>query len=110
MEPRGAPHGPHRRAADRPWPRVGAVAARSARGLALSPVLTSPLARARETCELAGLGAQAEALEDLLEWDYGDYEGLTSAQIERLRPGWSLWRDGCPGASKRATWPRGRTG
>jgi probable phosphoglycerate mutase len=63
-------------------------------------VLTSPLARARETCELAGLGAQAEVQEDLLEWDYGEYEGLTSAQIERLRPDWSLWRDGCPGGER----------
>ncbi len=54
-------------------------------------------ARARETCELTGLAAQARVGEDLREWDYGEYEGLTSAQIERLRPGWSLWRDGCPG-------------
>lgn len=63
-------------------------------------VLTSPLTRARETCELAGLGAQAEVDEDLLEWDYGEYEGLTSAQIECLRPGWSLWGDGCPGGER----------
>jgi broad specificity phosphatase PhoE len=60
-------------------------------------VLVSPLRRARETCELAGLGGQASVREDLHEWDYGEYEGLTSAQIEALRPGWSLWRDGCPG-------------
>jgi broad specificity phosphatase PhoE len=60
-------------------------------------VLVSPLQRARETCELAGLGGQASVREDLHEWDYGEYEGLTSAQIEALRPGWSLWRDGCPG-------------
>ncbi len=63
-------------------------------------VLTSPLARARETCELAGLGDHAQAREELLEWDYGEYEGLTSEQIERLRPGWSLWRDGCPGGER----------
>ncbi len=60
-------------------------------------VLRSPLRRARETCELAGLGAAAQPREDLVEWDYGEYEGLTSAQIQAARPGWSLWRDGCPG-------------
>jgi probable phosphoglycerate mutase len=60
-------------------------------------VLLSPSQRARETCELCGLAGDAEPCEDLLEWDYGDYEGLTSPQIEELRPGWNLWRDGCPG-------------
>jgi broad specificity phosphatase PhoE len=60
-------------------------------------VLVSPARRARETCELCGLGEQAAVREDLHEWDYGDYEGLTSAEIDALRPGWSLWRDGCPG-------------
>jgi probable phosphoglycerate mutase len=60
-------------------------------------VLVSPLRRARETCELCGLGDRAEACEELHEWDYGDYEGLTTAEILALRPGWSLWRDGCPG-------------
>jgi broad specificity phosphatase PhoE len=59
-------------------------------------VLVSPLRRARETCELCGLGEQAEVLNDLHEWDYGEYEGLTTAEIHALRPGWSLWRDGCP--------------
>jgi broad specificity phosphatase PhoE len=59
-------------------------------------VLVSPSARARETCELCGLGAQAQVRTDLLEWDYGAYEGLTTPQIERERPDWSLWRDGCP--------------
>jgi probable phosphoglycerate mutase len=59
-------------------------------------VLSSPLSRARETCELAGLGDRAELTDDLLEWDYGDYEGRTSADIRRERPGWLLWRDGCP--------------
>ncbi len=60
-------------------------------------VLVSPSRRARETCELSGQGAGALLRPDLLEWDYGDYEGLTSAEIGALAPGWSLWRDGCPG-------------
>jgi probable phosphoglycerate mutase len=60
-------------------------------------VLSSPLQRARETCALAGLAEQEEApCPNLMEWDYGDYEGLTSAQIRELRPDWVLWRDGCP--------------
>jgi broad specificity phosphatase PhoE len=65
-------------------------------------VLVSPSQRARETCELAGLGAQVSVNEDLLEWDYGDYDGMTSAEIEARRPGWSLWRDGCPGGETAA--------
>jgi broad specificity phosphatase PhoE len=65
-------------------------------------VLVSPSQRARETCELCGLADAAEPCEDLLEWDYGDYEGLTSAQIEELRPGWNLWRDGCPNGESAA--------
>jgi probable phosphoglycerate mutase len=60
-------------------------------------VLASPLRRARETCELSGLGALARVAPELLEWDYGDYEGLTTPQIRERRPDWSLWRDGCPG-------------
>jgi len=64
--------------------------------VAFDRVLCSPLSRARETCELAGLGDRAELTDDLLEWDYGDYEGRTSADIRADRPGWLLWRDGCP--------------
>ncbi|MGH2891103.1 MAG: histidine phosphatase family protein [Solirubrobacteraceae bacterium] len=60
-------------------------------------VLCSPLRRARETCELAGFASVAEICEDLREWDYGDYEGLTTAQIRERDPDWSLWRDGCLG-------------
>jgi broad specificity phosphatase PhoE len=60
-------------------------------------VLCSPLRRARETCERAGFGEVAEICEELHEWDYGEYEGLTSAQIRARDPGWNLWRDGCPG-------------
>jgi probable phosphoglycerate mutase len=60
-------------------------------------VLTSPLGRARQTCELAGLGAAARVDRDLMEWNYGEYEGLTPKQIDAKRPGWLLFRDGCPG-------------
>ena len=63
-------------------------------GRQFSLVLTSPLQRARETCDLAGYGAVAEVDDNLREWDYGDYEGRTSSQIRNLRPGWFLWRDG----------------
>jgi probable phosphoglycerate mutase len=67
------------------------------RGLTFVKVLTSPLQRARRTCELAGFGPVAEVDADLLEWDYGEYEALTSAQIHAKRPDWNLFRDGCPG-------------
>lgn len=59
-------------------------------------VLSSPLARARDTCTLAGLGERAEIEPDLSEWDYGDYESLTPAEIDRTAPGWMIFRDGCP--------------
>lgn len=57
-------------------------------------VLCSPLARALETCRLAGYGDVAEQTDDLMEWDYGDFEGLRTVEIQEERPGWSLWRDG----------------
>jgi len=60
-------------------------------------VLTSPLQRARRTCELAGLAACAAVDPDLAEWHYGSYEGLTPAEIHALAPGWMIFNDGCPG-------------
>jgi broad specificity phosphatase PhoE len=66
-------------------------------GMHFAKVCTSPLQRAAVTCELAGFGAQCEVDPDLMEWDYGEYEGLTSAQILEKRPDWQLFRDGCPG-------------
>jgi broad specificity phosphatase PhoE len=65
-------------------------------------VLSSPLQRAAETCRLAGLGDRAERRDDLLEWDYGEYDGVTTKQIRETRPDWSLWRDGCPGGETAA--------
>ena len=65
-------------------------------------ILCSPLGRARETCRLAGLGDRAELDERLLEWDYGDYEGITSKEIHEGAPDWLLWRDGCPGGESPA--------
>ena len=60
-------------------------------------VLSSPLQRARETCELAGLGPRMEIEPDLMEWDYGEYEGRTSKDIKRSAPNWMVFTDGCPG-------------
>jgi probable phosphoglycerate mutase len=60
-------------------------------------VFTSPLSRAADTCRLAGLGEGAQKRDALLEWDYGEYEGITTPQIRERHPGWLLWRDGCPG-------------
>jgi broad specificity phosphatase PhoE len=65
-------------------------------------VLSSPLERARDTCELAGFGAAAELCDDLREWDYGDFEGMTTPEIHSAHPTWNLWRDGCPGGESPA--------
>jgi len=66
-------------------------------GRSFAAVLLSPSKRARETCELMGLADVAQTREDLLEWDYGEYDGLTTPEIREQRPDWNLWRDGCPG-------------
>jgi len=65
-------------------------------GSVFAKVLTSPLQRAARTCELAGFGAVAEVDRYLVEWNYGDYEGLRTAEIHAKRPDWDLFRDGCP--------------
>lgn len=67
------------------------------RGLTFAKVFTSPLQRAARTCELAGFGAVAEVDGDLLEWNYGQYEGRLSAEVHKEHPDWQLFRDGCPG-------------
>jgi broad specificity phosphatase PhoE len=72
------------------------------KGLEFAKVFTSPLQRARRTCDLAGFGARAEVDRDLVEWNYGEYEGLTSAEIRAKRPDWQLFRDGCPGGESPA--------
>jgi broad specificity phosphatase PhoE len=66
-------------------------------GLTFAKVFTSPLQRAARTCALAGFGDEAEVDRDLVEWDYGQYEGLRTAEIRAERPDWQLFRDGCPG-------------
>ncbi|MGZ4307874.1 MAG: histidine phosphatase family protein [Gaiellaceae bacterium] len=66
------------------------------RGRSFALVLTSPLLRAAETCRLAGFGDVAQARDDLMEWDYGDYEGQRTAEIREKAPGWTVFRDGAP--------------
>src|ERR1700722_16160927 len=66
-------------------------------GLSFDKVLTSPLQRASRTCQLAGFAAMTEVDSDLVEWNYGEFEGLRTAEIRSKRPGWNLFRDGCPG-------------
>ena len=70
---------------------------------AFRAVFTSPLQRARRTCELAGLGEQAELCDDLCEWDYGAYEGITTAEIRRSVPDWTIWSHPCPNGESLAT-------
>jgi broad specificity phosphatase PhoE len=97
--------GQHTGRTDIPLTDAGRAAARALTSVldpsAFTRVLCSPLSRARETAALAGF-ASVEVVEDLHEWDYGDYEGLTSAEIHAQRPDWSLWTDGCPGGESPA--------
>jgi len=72
------------------------------KGLRFAAVFTSPLQRARRTCELAGFGDQAAVDADMAEWNYGDYEGRTTSDIQKERPGWNLFRDGCPSGESAA--------
>ena len=65
-------------------------------GHPFAAVLVSPLQRARRTAELAGLGDQASSCDELMEWDYGTYEGVTTTTIRRIVPGWTVWSHGCP--------------
>jgi broad specificity phosphatase PhoE len=98
--------GRHTGSTDLPLTERGREAARAVApalsGHTFAAVLTSPLRRARETCELAGLSDSAQVVDDLREWEYGDYEGLTTPQIRESRPGWTVWRDGCPGGESAA--------
>ncbi len=71
-------------------------------GIAFTKVFTSPLERGRKTCELAGFAPVGEVDRDLVEWDYGDYEGLRSSEIRAQRPDWELFRDGAPGGESPA--------
>jgi probable phosphoglycerate mutase len=71
--------------------------AKRLQGIPFAKVFTSPLQRAMRTCELAGFGAVAEGLPELVEWNYGDYEGRRTDEIRVERPGWNIFRDGCPG-------------
>jgi probable phosphoglycerate mutase len=93
--------GQHTGTTDLPLTDRGRDAARALgeklRGESFDLVLTSPLSRARDTCALAGFGDGAISTPDLAEWNYGEYEGLTTEQIRERDPGWTVFADGCPG-------------
>ncbi len=93
--------GQHTGRTDLPLTAAGCHKAELVRGAlateTFDAVFTSPLQRATETCKRAGLGARAEIRPELREWDYGDYEGITTIDVHRSAPAWSLWTDGAPG-------------
>jgi probable phosphoglycerate mutase len=93
--------GQHTGATDLPLTECGERNAEHLRarlhGLVFSKVYTSPLQRASRTCELAGFGTRMEIDRDLVEWNYGQYEGRRTIEIQEERPDWQLFRDGCPG-------------
>lgn len=93
--------GQHTGTTDIPLTEAGRQAATRFRpvlaGQTFAAVLTSPMQRARNTCELAGLGQQAVVDPDLIEWNYGEYEGKTSDEIHKTAPGWQIFHDGAPG-------------
>jgi len=93
--------GQHTGLTDLPLTEHGEAVARSLanrlKGMEFTSVFVSTLQRARRTCELAGFSRAAVIDPDLVEWDYGQYEGRTTADIRKERPGWQLFRDGCPG-------------
>jgi len=103
-ETRWSLSGQHTGHTDIPLTENGRAAARALApalaGVQFEQVICSPLQRARQTCELAGLDAQALIDADLVEWNYGDYEGLTIQQIHAQAPDWLVFRDGCPGGER----------
>ena len=98
--------GQHTGRADLPLTEHGEEEARrlgqSLQGLRFAKVFCSPLQRAVRTCDLAGFGPKADRDPDLVEWDYGEYEGRRTDEIRAQRPGWQLFRDGCPGGESLA--------
>ena len=95
-------HGTYRPAADRTRRTQCALFEGTVERVGFAKVFTSPLQRVTRTCELAGFGDRAEIDRDLVEWDYGDYEGRRTPDIHKERPDWQLFRDGCPGGESPA--------
>jgi broad specificity phosphatase PhoE len=93
----GTPHGTNRHRAHGPWRGPGAQAGPHPGFDTVRARVHESLQRARQTCALAGFGASPEIAPDLAEWDYGEYEGQRSSDIRMTRPGWTVYRDGCPG-------------